>query len=189
MKLMKNRSRKPWNVFILPANLSAHGMAKLTIDVLQRQEIPDKILSLPPVIRVIVPSDLKELWAHPESGSPNKIALLALNSSIFSLSLLPFLWECRSEAGCWCSAERWIDTAARLFALLLGDADRDWISLLAMRLPFAPWEQSACWRWASAAAHHYYSEANGKRVPVAHLYFTASSGIHRERRRADVVFW
>lgn len=89
MKLMKNRFWKPWNIFTLPPNLSAHRIAKITIDVLLRQEMPDKNHPLPAVIWVIVPGDLEELWAYPQpAGPPHKIALLALNSTIFSLLLL-----------------------------------------------------------------------------------------------------
>lgn len=51
--------------------------------------MPDKNHSLPPVIWVIVPGDLEELWAYPQPGHPDKTAPLALNSAIFSLLLLP----------------------------------------------------------------------------------------------------
>lgn len=53
-----------------------------------RQETPDKNHPLQPVIWMIVLGDLEERWAHPQPGRPDKIALLALNSTIFCLLLL-----------------------------------------------------------------------------------------------------
>lgn len=53
-----------------------------------RQETPDKNHPLTPVIWMIVRGDLEERWAHPQPGRPDKIALLALNSTIFCLLLL-----------------------------------------------------------------------------------------------------
>lgn len=52
--------------------------------------MPDKNHPLPAVIWVIVPGDLEQLWA--QSGRPDKIALLAHNSTIFSVLLLS-VWE------------------------------------------------------------------------------------------------
>lgn len=88
MKLMKNTFWKSANIFTLPLNLFTHRIAKITIDVLLRQEMPDKNHPLGPVIWMIVPGDLEALWEYSQPGHPDKIAPLALNSAIFSLLLL-----------------------------------------------------------------------------------------------------
>lgn len=88
MKLMKNWFWKPWNTFTQPPKVSAQTEAKITIAVLLKQEMPDRNHPLPQVIWVTFPGDLGELWKCSQPGHPDKIALFALNSAIFSSVLL-----------------------------------------------------------------------------------------------------